>query len=154
MFDATNSVRAPAFQLALFPEVPDIHKRQDPEPDRSRLLPVVSRFPMLRELAEEVASAHLIPFRELVSESRRHVFAHPRQEFIWRARQVRTADGRRRYSLHALGSWFAKVRPNGKRMDHTTVLHAERRHAERVRAARLAAQRLENEASAALHGSH
>lgn len=148
MFDATDSVGAFAFQLPVFPE--DLAIPNEPDPRR---LPVVVRRPMLMEIAKSVAAEYMIPLHELLGESRAPVFSHPRQDFCWRARQLRNADGGRRYSLPQIGLFFAAHRPSAKAMDHTTVLHGircqEGRHRERL----MAHIREMNRRSALQHGA-
>lgn len=81
----------------------------------------------LPDLARAVARDHAITLEELRGPSRRRVFAYPRQDLFWRARQVKRPDGTNRYSYTQIGFFCG-------RRDHTTVLHGERAHAARMEA--------------------
>lgn len=148
MFDATDSVGAFAFQLPLFPE--DLAIPNDVDPRR---LPVVVRRPMLMEIAKAVAADYMIPLHDLLGECRAPVFSHPRQDFCWRARQVRNADGSHRYSLCQIGGFFAVHRASNRGLDHTTVLHGIRRQEGRHRERLMAHIREMNRRSALVHGA-
>jgi chromosomal replication initiation ATPase DnaA len=72
----------------------------------------------------EVARRRGLTAADLTGTGRWRDVARPRQEAMWLMRQVRRADGSRRYSLPEIG------RALGYR-DHTTVLHGVRAHAKR-----------------------
>jgi chromosomal replication initiator protein len=77
------------------------------------------------------ASDHGSSSDEILGTSRLRCIAWARQDFMWRARQVRKANGEELYSLPRIGQFLG-----GK--DHTTVLHGVRAHAKRLREARAA----------------
>jgi chromosomal replication initiation ATPase DnaA len=74
-----------------------------------------------------VAASHGLSVIELRCDRRSRCFAWPRQEAMWRLRQVKLSDGRPRYSLPAI----ARIVGVG---DHTTVLHGIRAYAGRMAA--------------------
>lgn len=81
----------------------------------------------MRSLLIETAHRNGLTPGDLQSVSRTHRIAHPRQEFMWRCRQVKNPDGSWRYSLPQIGLFLGG-------MDHTSVLHGVRQHAKRMAA--------------------
>lgn len=79
----------------------------------------------LRSLLEAVSRERNIPLHELTSATRAHPVAHARQDFMWRARQVRWPDGRPRYSLPFIARFLGMK-------DHTSILHGVRAHEGRL----------------------
>lgn len=63
---------------------------------------------------------------ELLSLRRTTRVVRPRQDFMWRCRQVKWGDGTPRYSLPKIGQHLGGL-------DHTTVLHGVRQHERRLR---------------------
>jgi chromosomal replication initiation ATPase DnaA len=84
-----------------------------------------------REIIADVAHSHGFTFEDMVSPRRFREITLARQEAVWTCRQVRRADGTKRYSLPFLGHLLHR--------DHTSILNAERRHAERLDAEKVAA---------------
>lgn len=82
----------------------------------------------LRTVLEVVAFAYRMEPNTLLSPSREWRFAHPRQHFMYEARQIKWADGRYRYSLPQIGRFLG--------IDHTTVLFGVRQHEKRMAAER------------------
>jgi chromosomal replication initiation ATPase DnaA len=75
-------------------------------------------------IAKEVAAKHGLLLSDLVGESvTRKTVVLARHEAMWRMREVRCADGRRRYSYPCIGIFFGR--------NHTTVIHACKGHARR-----------------------
>lgn len=74
-------------------------------------------------LADTARDYDLEPEALLVRSSKASI-ARPRQDFIWRARQLRWLDGTNRYSQPMIAAFLG--------MDHTSVLHGERSHAARM----------------------
>lgn len=87
--------------------------------------PVVPRpIGTMKTILAEAAADHGLPPTAITGDRR---FAHhvrARQEFMWRARQVKWADGTHRYSLPMIGKFLG--------VDHTTVLHGVRAHEKRI----------------------
>jgi chromosomal replication initiation ATPase DnaA len=80
----------------------------------------------LRALLRETAEDHGLEPETLLSKSRCHPIAHPRQDFMWRARQMKRADGTHRFSSPRIAAFLGLS-------DHTTVLHGVKAHAKRAR---------------------
>lgn len=103
-------------------------KRTEPVLEvRSLYKGVVPRQPSLRELLEETAADYDLEAQDLLKVDRRPEISRPRQDFMWRARRVKWASGKHRYSLPQIGHFLGG-------MDHTTVLHGVRAHAHRISA--------------------
>lgn len=85
----------------------------------------------LKRLLNEVARAHGLPLSRLISRSRIRPIAHARQDFMWRARQIKWPDGRWRYSLSQVAS-ILNIE------DHTTIIHGVRAHKGRLAAQAIA----------------
>lgn len=82
----------------------------------------------MKALLAETAADHAIHVRDILSLSRARPIAHARQDFMWRARQVRWQDGGYRYSLPQVARFLGLK-------DHTSVLHGVRAHGKRMEAA-------------------
>lgn len=78
----------------------------------------------LKAMLAEVAAHYELYPSQLLERDRRHVIAHPRQAFMWHARQVRREDGRHRYSTLKVAGFLG--------MNHTTVVHGVRKHQARL----------------------
>lgn len=76
----------------------------------------------MREIAAEVAGAHGVPLKRLLSPSRFTPVVRARWEAMARIRAVQWPDGRPRYTLPQIGRFLGR--------DHTTVIHGIRRHAD------------------------
>ena len=96
-----------------------------------RLPSVVPQSQMMRAIAAAVAQAYGITVADLRGQCRARHFAWPRQETMWRMRQVLNEEGRHRYSLPQIGAFL------GGR-DHSTVLHGVRAFEKRQEAAKRA----------------
>lgn len=77
-------------------------------------------------LAQTAADYGLSP-AEIRGPRRFRVFIHPRQDFMWRCRQIKWPGGRHRYSYPVIGAFLG-----GRH--HTTALHGDRAHARRMAA--------------------
>jgi hypothetical protein len=102
----------------------------------------VSSFALVRlprgrldQIAAEIEAARLLPRGSIAADDRRKPAAYARHEFMWRARELRTPDGERRFSWIRIAMWFEGKGGRTKRMDHTSVIYGWRKHAERRRAA-------------------
>lgn len=73
----------------------------------------------MREIAAEVAVRHGLAPADLHQPTRKKHITRPRQEAMWRMRQVRRDDGSQRYSQPQIARFFGLK-------DHTTVWYAER----------------------------
>lgn len=78
----------------------------------------------MRSILAEVCAERGVTETDILSQSRRRKIAHPRQDFMWRCRQVKRADGRDRYSLPQIGAFLQR--------DHTSVLFGVRAHEARL----------------------
>jgi chromosomal replication initiation ATPase DnaA len=78
----------------------------------------------MREIVKEVSEEYNIPVPLLLGERRLDKYVLPRQDAMWRMRQVLWQDGRKRYSYIMIGQLFNR--------DHTTVLYSVRRHEKRL----------------------
>ena len=79
----------------------------------------------LRGLLATVARDYSMTAEELLSPRRSYCVSHPRQDFMWRARQVKWPDGAHRYSLPFIAGFLGFT-------DHTTILHGVRAHQARL----------------------
>lgn len=79
----------------------------------------------LKGLLQQVADYYGVAPERLLWRDRQHSIAHPRQAFMWHARQVKWSDGLPRYSMPMIGAFLG--------LDHTTVLHGARQHEKRLR---------------------
>lgn len=96
-----------------------------------RLPKFVKSGETMRSIAAAVAEAYGLKVEDLRGTCRERSVAHPRQEAMWRMRQVLCEDGRPRYSLPQIGAFL------GHR-DHTTILHGVRAYEKRRERAELA----------------
>jgi chromosomal replication initiation ATPase DnaA len=78
----------------------------------------------LKTILKQTAADYNLDPLDLFGAGRGHWITKPRQDFMWRARQVRWSDGRHRYSLPQIGEFL------GGR-DHTTILWGIRQHEKR-----------------------
>lgn len=78
----------------------------------------------MKTIREEVADKYGIDPALLMEPGRRRHIAWPRQEFMWRCRQVKWSDGSQRYSLPQIAAFLG--------MDHTSILHGVRAHHTRI----------------------
>lgn len=141
MHNAICSASSRDGQLPLFPELVDA------SPCRA----LVVRRPMLRDLWAEVAADHgLAPFQMAEITSRQEIAA-ARQEFFYRARRECLINYRPP-SYPYLGQFVARMRRSGREMDHSTVIHGERRHAQRLREGTIRRIREDVAANVAAHG--
>lgn len=85
----------------------------------------------MRGILASVAHAHDVSLEDLRGPSRKRRFTFPRQEAMWRIRQVRVSAGGYRYSLPQIGEFLGR--------DHATVLHGVRTYEARLAAQRVAA---------------
>lgn len=104
-----------------------------------------ARMVTMVTIAQEVADKYGLSVSELKGLTRLRYVAWPRQEFMWRCRQIFRSDGFHRYSLPQIGRFL------GGR-DHTTCVWGVKRHIARIRAAQLAAIQGANDASALANG--
>jgi hypothetical protein len=79
----------------------------------------------LKGILAEVATEWGMRPEDILQDSRKKLIVEPRQDFMWRARQVRWPDGSYRYSLPMIAA-FLRLK------DHTTVMHGVRRHEARM----------------------
>jgi chromosomal replication initiation ATPase DnaA len=80
----------------------------------------------MKSILAEVAEEYDVDADVLrLSQSRKYHITRPRQDFMWRCRQVKFADGSQRYSLPQIAAFLGG-------MDHTTVLWGVRAHARRI----------------------
>jgi chromosomal replication initiation ATPase DnaA len=79
----------------------------------------------LRGLLASMARDHGLTPQDLLRRDRRRPIVIARQAFMWRCRQVRRPDGRRRYSLPQIAAALGGIH-------HTTVMHGVRAHAARL----------------------
>jgi len=86
--------------------------------------PAKVRRPTLRYLLEEVAEEYDLKPSLILGLLKTAHIAQARQDFMWRARQMKWSDGSPRYSYPQIGDFLGR--------DHTTVIHGVRRHAERL----------------------
>lgn len=70
-------------------------------------------FPRMAQIAQEVAADYGIRVTDMLGQSVEHRFAHPRQDFWWRCRQVKDHRGKQRFSLPQIGRFSHR--------DHSTV---------------------------------
>ena len=85
-----------------------------------------------RQIITDVAESHGYTFDDLASPRKFKEISQARQEAIWHCRQVKSRDGKHRYSLPFLGRLL------GGR-DSSSILHGERRHAALLAAEKVAA---------------
>jgi len=78
----------------------------------------------LRQIFHDTAADHRLTVAQMEADTRAHAISHPRQDFMWRARQVKWADGTPRYSLPMIGKFLG--------VDHSTVIHGVRAHEKRM----------------------
>lgn len=83
--------------------------------------PVVAPPSALSRIAVEVASAHGLSTWEMFTSRRLRRLVLARQEFFWRARRETKAS-------------YPQIAEFANLLDHTTVIHGERRHEELVEA--------------------
>jgi len=83
--------------------------------------------PTMRQLLREVAEEYGLTIAQLESSERSYNVSHPRQDFMWRCRQVKWANGKARYSYPQIARFLGG-------MDHTTVMHGVRAHETRLEA--------------------
>jgi chromosomal replication initiator protein len=79
----------------------------------------------MQSLLRETAADHGLTAPDLMADTRKRFIAHARQDFMWRARQIRTRTGEHRYSFPMIGRFLGG-------MDHTTVVHGVRAHSKRL----------------------
>lgn len=84
--------------------------------------------PILRAIIREVAESHGLTPEQLCGLGAERRLYHPRQEAMWRCRQLLREDGSHRFSYPQIG------RALGQR-DHTTIIHGVRRYEGRQAAA-------------------
>lgn len=90
--------------------------------------PVVPRpAGTMKTILAEAAADHGLPPSAITGDRRFIHHVRARQDFMWRARQVKWADGKPRYSLPMIGQFLG--------VDHTTILHGVRAHEKRLQAA-------------------
>lgn len=78
----------------------------------------------MRSILAEVCAERGVTEADVLSQSRKRKVSRPRQDFMWRCRQVKRADGRGRYSLPQIGAFLQR--------DHTSVLFGVRAHEARL----------------------
>jgi hypothetical protein len=96
------------------PRVPAVDLGPDPKPPGG--LPAILR---------ETALDHDLAPDDLKLQCRLRKFAHPRQDFMWRARQLRWANGEHRYSAPMIASFLGMK-------NHTSVLYGVAAHLARA----------------------
>lgn len=116
-----------------------------------RNLPVIPHR-TVKEIVRQVSVDRLISVREIEGPSRQRSAAWARHEVFWRARQLKTWDGKHRFSLPAIGRYFEGKGGRTEPMNHTSVRHGAIEHAKRLREAQLEAMRADAEEMAAAHG--
>lgn len=71
----------------------------------------------MKSILGEVAEAHDLEAETMrFSKCSKHYISHPRQEFMWRCRQVKFASGKSRYSYPQIARFLGG-------MNHTSVMH-------------------------------
>jgi len=85
----------------------------------------LSEFPTMREISKRVMQFYDLSEEEFFSKSRAYYISHPRQEFMWMARQVKYSTGKQRFSRPAIAKFLGME-------DHTSIIYGERKHAERL----------------------
>lgn len=85
----------------------------------------------MRGILASVANAHDVSLEDLRGPSRKRRYTFPRQEAMWRIRQVRVTAGGYRYSLPQIGDFLGR--------DHATIIHGVRAYEARLVAQREAA---------------
>jgi chromosomal replication initiation ATPase DnaA len=85
----------------------------------------ISRMSLMSELAEDVCQEYGLTLEELRSPRRDRAIAWPRQDFMWRCRQVAFLSGAPRHSTTKIAEFLGLL-------DHTTILHGAKAHAARM----------------------
>lgn len=85
----------------------------------------VAPIPTMRSLFAQVAAEYGLTEDELRQPRNFRRISWPRQDFMWRCRQIKRQDGAHRYSLPHIGQFLGG-------MDHTSVLFGARRHEARL----------------------
>jgi chromosomal replication initiation ATPase DnaA len=88
-------------------------------------MPAPPRMETMRSIAAEIAEKHGLTVEELRGRSHARRVAWPRQEAMWRMRQVRWPNGTPRFSLPQIGEFL------GGR-DHSTVFWGVQEHLRRL----------------------
>lgn len=142
---------AAARQLAA-PDITGDRSETGPEPIQFHA-PIVAA-PTIASICRDVAEKYGITVRELESTSSVHRIAHPRQEVMWRARQLRRWDGTHRYSYPMIARfWRGKGgRPPDMGYDHTSIMAGCASHEKRQRLNLLKLVANANAQSARVHG--
>lgn len=99
-----------------------------------RLPSPVPRGDTMRAIATAVADAYGLTLEDLKGQCRARSHAWPRQDAMWRMRQVLNNEGLHRYTLPQIGAFL------GGR-DHTTIMHGVKAHGKRLEAAKRADER-------------
>ena len=87
--------------------------------------PIVPRpTTTMKTILAEVAADHGLRPSDITGDRRFIHHVRARQDFMWRARQVKFMDGKPRYSLPQIGQFLG--------VDHTTVIHGVRAHEKRM----------------------
>ena len=81
-------------------------------------------LPTMRGLLAEVAADYGLTVEELKALGNHRRVSWPRQDFMWRCRQVKFSDGSQRFSYPQIGRAIAR--------NHATVIHGEEQHAARM----------------------
>jgi chromosomal replication initiation ATPase DnaA len=79
----------------------------------------------MRAILAETAAEYGLEPETLLAPIRKNIVVFPRQDFMWRCRQLRWEDGTHRYSLPKIAEFVGG-------MHHTSVLHGARQHAKRL----------------------
>ena len=78
----------------------------------------------MKTILAGVAADHGLRPSDITGDRRFIHHVRARQDFMWRARQVKWLDGKPRYSLPQIGQFLG--------VDHTTVIHGVRTHEKRM----------------------
>ena len=78
----------------------------------------------MKTILAEAAADHGLRPSDITGDRRFIHHVRARQDFMWRARQVKWLDGKPRYSLPQIGQFLG--------VDHTTVIHGVRAHEKRM----------------------
>lgn len=121
-----------------------------PEPPQFHA-PVMA-LPSIASICRDVAEKYGLTVAQLESQSRIRPIAHPRQEVMWRAYQIRRWDGSRRYSTTMIGRYWKGKGGRTKGLDHSTVIHSLRAYEKRARIILLDQIAFANAQAAQVHG--
>jgi chromosomal replication initiation ATPase DnaA len=85
----------------------------------------VHEMKSMREIADEVCAEYDITLEQLRGSRGTRRITRPRQDFMWRCRQVKFSWGERRFRMVQIADFLGKK-------DHTCVVHGVRVHQQRL----------------------